>query len=320
MDLRQVEIFYYAAKHGNFSKAAATLSLTQPTISAHIKTLEDALDLVLFDRLGRHVELTHAGEMLYDHAKRLVDTKQAALQGIEELREGLRGQLVIGGSSIPGQYVLPRLLGQFQPQYPGITIALHIADTMETLERVVHGDLDFGMIGAEIAHDDVGYYPFVEDELVLAVWADHPWADLDSVPLDALSTVPFIQRDGGSGSRLVVERALTKAGLPPARLQVVAEMGTMEAIKQGIKAGLGVSIMSKLALSDERQIGSIRAVNIDGVSIRRHFSVIRHTGRALSLMAQTFETFLHTHSPRLLTSEDSQDLALSPQGAAVVGE
>lgn len=302
MDLRQVEIFYYVAKHRSFSKAAAALSLTQPTVSGHIKSLEAALSLVLFHRLGRDVQLTHAGEILYGHAKRLVDTKRAALQGIEELRDGLRGELILGGSSIPGQYVLPHILGQFHPQYPGITIVLHITDTMETLERVVRGDLELGVVGAQVSHTHVAYNPFVEDELVLAVSANHPWAGLASVSIDALTTVPFIQRERGSGSRLVVERALAEAGVPPARLHVMAEMGTTEAIKQGIKADLGVSIMSSLALADERKAGSICTVTIDGLSIRRHFSVIRHTGRALSPLAQTFETFLHTLAPFSMTS------------------
>jgi DNA-binding transcriptional LysR family regulator len=306
MDLRQVEIFYYVAKHRSFSKAAAALSLTQPTVSGHIKALETALNLILFDRLGRDVQLTYAGDILYSHAKRLIDTKQAALQGIEELRDGLRGELTLGGSSIPGQYVLPRILGQFQPQYPGITIVLHITDTMETLECVVRGDFELGIVGAQVPHPHVAYYPFVEDELVLAVAADHPWAELSSVPIDVLTTVPFIQRERGSGSRLVVERALADAGLPSGHLQVVAEMGTTEAIKQGIKAGLGVSIMSVLALTDERKAGSIRTVTIDGLSIHRHFSMIRHTGRSLSPLAQTFEAFLHTLVPLSLTSQDSQ--------------
>lgn len=305
MDLRQVEIFYYVAKYRSFSKAAAALSLTQPTVSGHIKALETALNLVLFDRLGRDVHLTHAGEMLYGHAKRLVDTKQAALQGIQELRDGLRGELVLGGSSILGQYILPRILGQFQPQYPGITIVLHIGDTMETLERVVRGDIDLGIVGAQMAHTQVAYYPFVEDELVLAVSADHPWADFGSVPMDILTTMPFIQRERGSASRLVVERAFADAGLPPARLHVIAEMRTTEAIKQGIKAGLGVSIMSSLALSDECQAGSIRTLTIDGLSLRRHFSVIRHTGRALSPLAQRFDAFLQNLIPLSLKSEET---------------
>lgn len=312
MDLRQVEIFYYVAKHKSFSKAAAALSLTQPTVSGHIKALEDTLSLMLFDRLGRDIQLTHAGNILYGHAKRLVATKHAAMQGIEELRDGLRGELILGGSSIPGQYMLPRILGEFQPQYPGITIVLHITDTMETLDRVVRGDLELGIVGADVSHPHVAYHPFVEDELMLAVSADHPWVDQASVSIEALATVLFIQRERGSGSRLVIERALAEAGLPPARLQVIAEMGTTEAIKQGIKAGLGVSIISALALADECKAGSIRTVGIDGLTIRRHFSLIRHTNRSLSPLAQAFETFLQTLAPHALASQDTEDHAPYP--------
>ncbi len=305
MDLRQVEIFYYVAKHQSFSKAAAALSLTQPTVSGHIKALEASLNLVLFDRFGRDIRLTRAGETLYGYAKRLADTKEAALQGVEELRDGLRGELTLGGSSIPGQYILPLLLGQFQPQYPDITIVLQVSDTTEILEWVVRGDIDLGIVGAQMSHPHVSYYPFVDDELVLAVSAAHPWVDLGRISLDALSTVPFIQRECGSASRLVVERALAEAGLPPAHLQVVAEMATTESIKQGIKAGLGVSIMSSLALVDECKAGSIRTIAIDGLTIRRHFSVIRHTGRALSPLAQRFDAFLHSLLPFSMKSQET---------------
>src|SRR5918999_2415297 len=124
IDLRQVEIFFYVAKHRSFSKAAEALLLTQPTISGHIKGLEEGLDLILFDRLGREIRLTQAGGVLYDYAKRLLAIKRAALQAVQELHGGLRGELVIGGSSIPGQYVLPRILGKFKPQYPDITVVL----------------------------------------------------------------------------------------------------------------------------------------------------------------------------------------------------
>ncbi len=297
MDLRQVEVFYYVAKHLSFSKAAEALLLTQPTVSGHIKALEDSLDLVLFDRLGREIRLTQAGDMLYGHAKRLLATKTAAIQALEELHGGLRGELVLGGSSIPGQYVLPWILGQFQPQYPGITVVLSITDTMETLNRIVRGDLELGIVGATVSNPHVAYHPFVEDELVLAVAADHPWATQSMVPLEALHGQLFIQRERGSGSRLVVEQTLADYGLDMAKLHVVAEMGTTEAIKQGIKAGIGLSVISRLALADEIRAGSICAVTLEGVAIRRHFSIVRHTGRSLSPLAQTFERFMHDLAP-----------------------
>jgi DNA-binding transcriptional LysR family regulator len=305
VDLRQIEIFYYVAKYLSFSKAAEALLLTQPTISGHIKALEESLDLTLFDRLGREVCLTRAGDVLYGYAKRLLTTKASALQALQELHGGLRGELVIGGSSIPGQYVLPRILGKFQPQYPGITVVLNITDTMETLERIVRGDLELGIVGAVVPHAHIDYHPFMEDELVLAVAADHPWAMQLAVPLAALPEQVFIQRERGSGSRLVVEQTLASAGLDPSHLHVVAEMATTEAIKQGIKAGLGISIISRLALEDEVRAGSICTVAVADVTIQRPFSIIRHTGRSLSPLAQTFERFVRGFSPLDLSGRET---------------
>jgi DNA-binding transcriptional LysR family regulator len=297
IDLRQVEIFYHVAKFRSFSKAADALRLTQPTISAHIKSLEEGLAMTLFDRLGREIRLTRAGEVLYGYAKRLLTTKASALQALQELQGGLYGELLIGGSSIPGQYILPKLLGQFQPRYPGITIVLSITDTMDTLDRVVRSEVELGVVGATVPHPQVVYHPFVEDELVLAVSHEHPWATRCTVPLAALLEQPFIQRERGSGSRLVVEQTLKAHGLDPTKLRVIAEMDTTEAIKQGIKAGVGLSIISRFALDDEVCAGTIRIVALRDVAIRRHFSLVRHKSRTLSPLAQTFELFLHEMAP-----------------------
>jgi DNA-binding transcriptional LysR family regulator len=305
MDLRQVEIFYHVAKCGSFSKAAAALRLTQPTISGHIKALEEELSLVLFDRLGRQIKLTRAGEVLYGYAKRLLSTKSAALQALQELQGGLSGELVLGSSSIPGQYILPALLGHFTRLYPAITVVLNITDTMDTMERIVHGDLELGLVGAHVPHSQVVYHQFIEEELVLVVPAHHPWVGQRAVPLSALATQPFIQRERGSGSRLVIEQLLKQHGCDPATLQIVAEMGSTEAIKQGIKAGLGLSILSRLALSDELQTGSLHTVAIEGVVLRRSFYMIWHKAHTLSPLYQTFAQFLQSIDPVALLSQDS---------------
>jgi DNA-binding transcriptional LysR family regulator len=304
LDLRQVEVFYYVAKLRSFSKAAEALRLTQPTISGHIKTLEESLALVLFDRLGREVTLTHAGDVLYSYAKRLLAVKTAAVQAVQELQGGVSGELLIGGSSIPGQYVLPPLLGHFQRQYPAITVCLSITDTMDTIERIIRGDLELGIVGACVPHTQVLYHRFAEDELVLAVAHDHPWAQHGSVPLRALATEPFIHRERGSGSRLVMEQTLKQHGFEPTLLRTVAEMGSTEAIKQGIKAGIGVSILSRIALLDELRASSVAIVTLEGVTLQRHFYIIRHRGRTLSPLCQTFERFLLRIDPVSLLPRD----------------
>jgi DNA-binding transcriptional LysR family regulator len=305
LDLRQVEVFYYVAKFRSFSKAAEALLLTQPTISGHIKALEESLVLVLFDRLGREVSLTQAGEVLYSYAKRLLSVKTAAVQALQELQGGVSGELLIGSSSTPGQYVLPPILGHFKRQYPDITVVLPITDTMDTIERIVRGDLELGIVGAWVQHAQVLYERFLEDELVLAVAHDHPWAQQGIVPLMALATQPFIQRERGSGSRLVMEQTLKQHGFEPATLRIVAEMGSTEAIKQGIKAGIGISIVSRIALTDELRAGSMCTVAIDGVTLQRSFYIIRHRGRTLSPLCQTFERFLHRIDPVSLLPQDT---------------
>lgn len=300
IDLRQVEVFYHVAKLRSFSKAAAFLMLTQPTVSGHIKALEESLSLVLFDRLGRQIRLTRAGEVLYGYARRLLSTKSAAQQALYELRGGLHGELVIGGSSIPGQYVLPRLLGRFTRQYPAITVRLSITDTMDTLEHIINGDLELGLVGARVPHPQILYHRFINDEMLLAVSPDHPWAVRRIVSPDELTSQPFLQRERGSGSRLVVEQTLKQHGLDPATLHVVAELGSTEAIKQGIKAGLGLSILSRLALADELQAGSLQTVAIEGFTLSRSFYIIRHKHHTLSPLCQTFEAFLHSIDPPAL--------------------
>jgi DNA-binding transcriptional LysR family regulator len=311
LDLRQVEIFYYVAKFGSFSKAAEALLLTQPTISGHIKALEDSLSLVLFDRLGRGISLTRAGEMLYGYAERLLSTKTAALQSLQELQGGLRGELLIGGSSIPGQYILPTVLGDFKRHYPGITVLLHITDTMQTLDHVVHGETELGLVGAHVPHLQVTYQPFVDDELVLAVPPGHPWAARGTVSLQMLPNEPFIQRERGSGSRLVIEQTLKRHGLEPGSLRISAEMGSTEAIKQGIKAGVGISIISRIALADELRARSLYAVILQDVAFRRSFYIIRHRMRTLSPLGLTFEGFLSDIKPEILFAPESRRDALS---------
>jgi len=177
---------------------------------------------------------------------------------------------------------------------------------MDTIERIIRGDLELSVVGACVQHAQVLYDRFMEDELVLAVAHDHPWAQQGTVPLIALAAEPFIQRERGSGSRLVMEQTLKQHGFEPTTLRTVAEMGSTEAIKQGIKAGIGVSILSRIALTDELRAGSVCIVAIDGVTLQRSFYIIRHRGRTLSPLCQTFERFLHRIDPVSLRPQDPQ--------------
>jgi DNA-binding transcriptional LysR family regulator len=150
------------------------------------------------------------------------------------------------------------------------------------------------------------YQQFVDDELVLAVHGNHPWARQGVVPLSVLLTEAFIQRERGSGSRLVIEQTFKQHGVDPALLRITAEMGSTEAIKQGIKAGIGVSILSRLALTEELRTGSLCAVTVQDVVFRRSFYIIRHKGRTLSPLGQTFARFLQDLDPAALCAPEAE--------------
>jgi DNA-binding transcriptional LysR family regulator len=182
---------------------------------------------------------------------------------------------------------------------------------METLECLVHGDLELGLVGAHVPHPQVVYQPFVDDELVVAVPPGHPWAVQRQVALMALSTEPFIHRERGSGSRLVIEQTLKQHGLDPTSLRVTAEMGSTEAIKQGIKAGVGIAIISRLALADELRARTLYAVTLENVAFRRSFYIIRHKARTMSPLAQTFARFLGDINPDAFFAPESMHAALS---------
>ena len=212
MDIRALEVFCRIVELKSFSKAAEAVYLTQPTVSGHIKGLEEYVGLKLLDRLGREVVPTQAGELLYGYARQVIALRNQAVQALEEYKGSLKGQLIIGGSNIPGEYVLPALLGRFKARYPDISITLRIADSREIARGVLEGTYELGAVGARFDNGQLVYLKLWEDELVLALPADHGWAAKPAVGLAELSGQPIILREVGSGSR----RSWRMRSAPPA--------------------------------------------------------------------------------------------------------
>jgi DNA-binding transcriptional LysR family regulator len=292
MDLHQIEIFCVLIKFRSFSKAAETLYLTQPTVSGHIKNLETELGVKLLDRLGKRIVPTEAGEVLFRHGQKLLELRDEARQEIEGIAGNVNGLLKIGGSTIPGAYILPERIGAFKKKYPAPSIHLYINDTAKTTESVLNGDLQIGVIGARSADAHLETHPFLKDELVVAVPPDHAWARKKNISIDALAGEPFILREKGSGTRRIMEERLGKAGFSPTDLNPVAIMGSSDAVRQAVKAGLGVSILSIRALRDDVQANRLIAVRVTGVPFERSFSIILLKGRSRSLLCKAFLDFL----------------------------
>src|SRR5262244_1508666 len=183
MDLRRLEVFAKVAELGSFSRAAEALFLTQPTVSEHVRALEDEVGLTLLDRLGRGATPTPAGQLLLGYARRILALSREAKQAIERFQGRMSGQLVVGGSTIPGEYVLPTLIGQFKSKYPDISISLLIGDSRQVSAWVDDGRAEVGVVGARPSLRTLVSRELMPDELVVVLPAEHPWASRKSVTL-----------------------------------------------------------------------------------------------------------------------------------------
>ena len=292
MDLRRLEVFCKVYELKNFSRAGKACLLSQPTVSEHIRHLETHLDVRLFDRLGRGVVPTRAGEILYTYARRMLNLRREASRTLELYRGKISGDLELGGSTIPGQYILPSLIGRFKENFTDIFIKLVIADTMKITNMVLDGELELGVVGAKMKNNKLQFEQLFDDELVLAVSPDHRWSKHSAISLEKLPQVPFIMRERGSGTRMMMLEILEQAGFDPQKVKIVAEMGSTDAIRQAIKAKVGVSILSHRAIADELQFEQLCHIPIKGLSFTRHFYLVTHKKCSRSPVGQAFVDYL----------------------------
>ncbi len=292
MDLKQLEIFAKIVDLKSFSKAAEAVYLTQPTVSGHIQSLEEELGQKLLDRLGREVVPTKAGKVLYDYAKKMVFLRDEARQALDQLTGRMRGEVVVGGSTIPGEYLLPATIGRFRGKYPEVTVVLKIGDTSEIINKVLEGECEIGVVGSKVDDNRLEYSEFVKDELSLISSSAYPIPDKGSVSARELVPMPFVMRERGSGSRMTIEKRLLEMGVDPSEINIVAEMGSTEAVKQAVKAGLGVSIVSSMAVKEDLRHKTLKVIPFKGKRFLRSFYIVTHRGRTMSPIGKEFLDFL----------------------------
>ena len=298
MDLWQLNILCKVIELKSFSKAGNVVHLSQPTVSSHIKDLETHFECQLIDRLSKEAIPTKAGELLYGYARKMLALKEEMETALAEFQGRVRGRLVVGGSTIPGVYILPRMVGAFVEAYPDVTTAIRIADTEGIIGDVASGLLEIGIVGAKTGLKQIHQEPVVEDELCLIVPADHPWANVGKITLDMLQETPFIVREAGSGTLASIEKSLERISSGINQLNVVAEMGSTAAVIQGIKGRIGVSILSRLAVAEELAAGTLKTVTVKGLSLKRHLYLTCHRQKTLSPLSKTFiECLYHRINP-----------------------
>ncbi|HWP34591.1 MAG TPA: selenium metabolism-associated LysR family transcriptional regulator [Thermodesulfobacteriota bacterium] len=297
MDLRQLEVLCKIVELKSFSRAAEAIFLTQPTVSGHIKTLEEEVGTRLLDRLDKEVVPTRAGLILYRYARKILELRQEARQALDQFLGTLQGELVIGGSTIPGEYVLPELISRFKARSPQVTFSVRIGDTRRILRAVGEGELELAVVGGRLPESRVELRPFLHDEIVLVVPPHHEWARRKEIAAGDLKGAAFVWRERGSGTREAVERALAAAGLVVAQLPVAAELGSTEAVRQGVRVGLGPAFLSRRAVVEDLEAGRLAEVKVRDLRVSREFFIATQRGRSRSPVAQAFFEFLIEQVP-----------------------
>lgn len=287
--MKYIEIFCTVVELKSFSKAAQALHLTQPTISVHIKALEAEFSTKLLDRLGRSILPTQDGEILYRYAKEIVTLKDSARRAMERVTGTVSGKLVVGASTIPGEYILPPLLAKYTKTYPDVFPTLRIGDSKDIYESVLQGDVDLGVVGTAVKDKNIVSQTYLRDEIILAAPASYKASVLEK---DDIKSIPLLVREKGSGSLSSIEDHLGRIGLSLDNLHIIGEIGSSQSLIQAVKAGMGLAFTSRLSIRDEIKLGTMKVVKIKGILIHRNFYIITHRLRFNSLICRSFIEFL----------------------------
>ena len=286
MDIHHLKIFASVYKNKSFTKASEELYISQPTISEHIKNLEKSLDCKLFDRLGRSILPTAEADILYPKALQILDDLDQIQEDISAAGTGIKGKLIIGASTIPGAYILPRMAYTFKKQYPDVAFEILIEDSGKITNMVLQHDLFFGIVGAKMPSEKLDYEPLIEDELVLV--ATSKLLPQKTITLDKLPSIPFLQREIGSGTRQTFENFLKKNTITTTNFNIVATLGSISAVKQAVKENLGASVISRIAVQEELDSNILHEIPIINMKMKRKFYLVLQKKRTLPTQYAAF--------------------------------
>ncbi|WP_444940299.1 LysR family transcriptional regulator [Microbulbifer sp. ZKSA004] len=269
--LRQLEVFLACAHHENVSRAAESLSMSQSAASTALKEFEQQFELRLFERTGKRLRLNELGRQLWPRAEELLERAQELEQTLATHRE--LGSLKIGATLTIGNYLTASVMARYMEEQPGTQVQLEVANTAAIAERVLNFELDLGLIEGEINHPDLEIIPWRHDELVVFCAPNHPLASRKRLADKDLISATWITRESGSGTRQTFERAM--AGLLP-QLHILLELQHTEAIKRAVEAGLGISCLSRVSLTDALKRGSLIELPVPHRDFHREFYFVLH--------------------------------------------
>lgn len=291
MDLRHLRTFCAVVDHGSFSAAAEFLGVTQPAVSAQMRSLEEQVGRRLLDRGGRRPVPTEAGALLHDRARRMLDLSDQLERTLAEFDDAVGGELRVGSSTGPGELFLPSLCIRFRERYPDVRVRLLVDDTRGIGDRVLRDELELGIVGAARDQRGLEFSPLMRDELVLITPADHPLAARPGISVAELAELPVIMQQKGSGVRSVIEDAMRQEGLGVFDDGLPVELGLQQSVKAAVLEGLGITVVSRLAVAREVADGRLAAIPLTGPGLVREFQVVRRAGRTPSRAGEAFLTF-----------------------------
>ncbi len=296
MDLWQLHVFVSVVEEESFSRASQAINLSQPTVSTHIKDLEAHFQCRLLDRLGRKTQPTRAGRLLYREAKKLLAMRDRTEATMQDFLGMVRGRLTIGASTIPAGYLLPGIMGEFTKEHPDVTLDVESGDTRQIIEKVMDGRVELGLVGAQTtdpaARQLISQEKWMADGMGLIVRSDHRWARRSHISLNDLDGQPFIGREAGSGTWNSILQSMAEAGFEKERLNIRLTMGNSTAVIQSILSGVGVSILSTVAVAREVAAGDLTALPVQGLDLERHFYLTLPLKRTASPICDAFIRFL----------------------------
>jgi len=286
--LHQLRVFAAVARHLSYTRAAEELHLTQPAVFTQVKQLEESLGQPLLERLGKQLFLTDAGRETLATAHETLNALERLEMRLADLQGLKRGRLRLAIVTT-AESLIPRLLGAFCQQYPGIDATLTVANRETLLSRLADNIDDLVVLGAPPEHIDVVATAFADNPLVVVARHDHPLANSRAIALTRIAEESLILREAGSGTRLAAERLFAEHGLQP---RVRLELGSNEAVKQAVAGGLGLTLLSAHTLALEGESGLLRVLDVEGLPLLRQWYVAYQRGKHLSVVAEAFLEFL----------------------------
>jgi DNA-binding transcriptional LysR family regulator len=294
-NFHQLYIFFKVARLQSFSKAAQELSISQPAVSIQVRELENSLGTSLLHRMRRELRLTETGEAVFSYTQRIFALAEEMHSVVQDIQGLHSGKLTIGSSTTPGEYILPWLIGKFRREHAGIQVSMTIANTQSVIDQIYAHELDLGMAGSPVNIKGLASFPYVQDNIVVISAPNHPLAQQEKISIRELRKHDFIMREPGSATRKTAEVLLNARNIEP---QVTMELGSNEAIKRAVAAGLGLGVLSEFSVTPDVAAGMIKVLQVSRWECHRQLSVFYRDDKYLSAAQSAFLEFLRNDQSR----------------------